>query len=103
LSENLSWGREFLALRSVHQFEEQFAKQKMIYIVTYDETRYHSQNAKRLILVESNLGLGVERVTGLVRMLTDGNFEAASVEIAGQRDWDARRVRHPAIRSYKLD
>jgi hypothetical protein len=75
----------------------------MIYIVTYDETRYHSQNAKRLILVESKLGLEVERVTGLVRMLTDGNFAADSVDIAGQRDWDARRVRHPAIRSYKLD
>ena len=75
----------------------------MIYIVTYYETRYYSPKAKRLILVESNLGLELERVTGLVRMLTDGNFAAASVEITGQKDWDARRVRHPAIRSYKLD
>lgn len=103
MSENLCREREFLALRSVHQFEEHFAKHKMIYIVTYDETRYHGQNAKRLILVESNLGLEVERVTRLVRMLTDNKFTPASVEIAGQRDWDARRVRHPAIRSYKLD
>lgn len=75
----------------------------MIYIVTYDETRYHSKNAKRLIFVESNLGLEVERVTRLVKMLTDGNFAAASVEIAGHREWDTKGVRHPAIRFYKLD
>jgi hypothetical protein len=75
----------------------------MIYIVTYHETRYHSQKAKRLILVESNPGLELARVTRLVKMLTDGNFAAASVEIAGQRDWDTKAVRHPAIRFYKLD
>lgn len=75
----------------------------MIYIVTYHETRYHSQKAKRLILVESSAGLELNRVTSLVKMLTDGNFAPASVEIAGQRDWDTKRVRHPAIRFYKLD
>lgn len=75
----------------------------MIYIVTYDETRYPSSNAKRLILVESNLALELERVTRLVKMLTDGKFAAASVEIAGQRDCDTKYVRHPAIRTYRLD
>jgi hypothetical protein len=75
----------------------------MIYIVTYHETRYHSQMAKRLILVESNPGLELERVTRLVKILTDGNFAAASVEIAGQRDLDTKHARHPAIRFYKLD
>jgi hypothetical protein len=25
------------------------------------------------------------------------------VEIAGQRDWDTKDVRHPAIRTYRLD
>jgi hypothetical protein len=75
----------------------------MIYIVTYDEIRYHSQNAKRLILVESKVGLELERVTRLVKMLTDGNFAATSVEIAGHRDWDPKRVRHPAIRFYELN
>jgi hypothetical protein len=75
----------------------------MIYIITYEEVRYHSQNAKRLILVESNPGLKLERVTRLVKMLTDGNFAAATVEIAGETDWDTKSVRHPAIRSYKLD
>lgn len=75
----------------------------MIYLVTYDENRYHSRNAKRLILVESNLGLELERVTRLVKLLTDGNFAASSVDIAGQKDWDATRIRHPAIRLYKLD
>jgi hypothetical protein len=75
----------------------------MIYLVTYDENRYHSRNAKRLILVESNLGLELERVTRLVKLLTDDNFTASSVDIAGQKDWDATRIRHPAIRLYKLD
>lgn len=75
----------------------------MIYIVTYDELRYQSSNAKRLILVESNLALELQRVTRLVRMLTDGKFAAASVEIAGQIDWDTKHVRHPAIRTYQLD
>lgn len=75
----------------------------MIYIVTYDETRYHSPNAKRLILVESSLALEVERVARLVNLLTDGNFAADSVEIAGHRDWGTKRVRHPAIRTYQLD
>ena len=74
----------------------------MIYLVTYDETRYHP-NAKRLILVESNVGLELQRVTRLVKMLTDGNFNAASVDIAGQKDWNATQIRHPAIRFYKLD
>ena len=75
----------------------------MIYIVTYDETRYHSTNAKRLILVEASRGLELERVTRLVKMLTDGNFAAASVYIAGHREWDTKRLGHPAIRFYKLD
>jgi hypothetical protein len=47
--------------------------------------------------------LELERVTRLVKILTDGNFAAASVEIAGQRDLDMKRARHPAIRFYKLD
>lgn len=75
----------------------------MIYLVTYNEPRYHNRNAKRLILVESDLGLELERVTRLVKMLTDGNFTAASVEIAGQKDCDPTQIRHPAIRFYKLD
>ena len=75
----------------------------MIYLVTYDENRFHHHNAKRLILVESDRHLELARVTSLVRMLTDGNFTATSVEIAGQKDCDATQIRHPAIRLYKLD
>jgi hypothetical protein len=75
----------------------------MIYIVTYDETRYHSTITKRLILVESNAGLELDRVIRLVKILTDGNFAAPSVDIAGQREWDTKRLSHPAIRFYKLD
>ncbi len=75
----------------------------MIYLVTYDESRFHNRNAKRLILVESDRHLDVARVTSLVRMLTDGNFSATTVEIAGQKDCDATQIRHPAIRFYKLD
>ena len=75
----------------------------MIYLVTYDETRFHNRNAKRLILVESDRRLEVARVTSLIRMLTDGNFTARSVEIAGEKDCDSTQLRHPAIRLYKLD
>ena len=75
----------------------------MIYLVTYDETRFPDRSAKRLILVESLPGLEVQRVSNLVRMLTNSNVAAKTVEIAGQKDWDATRIRHPAIRLYKLD
>ena len=75
----------------------------MIYLVTYDETRFHNRNAKRLILVESDTRLEVARVTSLIRMLADGNFTARSVEIAGEKDCDATQLRHPAIRLYRLD
>jgi hypothetical protein len=73
----------------------------MIYLVTYNEDR--DGNAKRLIFVESQMSFNMHRVTGLIDMLTEGNFNAASVEIAGQRDLDSRRIRHPSIRLYKLD
>ena len=75
----------------------------MIYLVTYDESRFHNQIAKRLIVVESDRRLEVARVTSLVRMLTDNKFTATSVEIAGQKDCDGTRIRHPAIRFYRLD
>jgi hypothetical protein len=75
----------------------------MIYLVTYNENRFNNRNPKRLILVESDTLLEVERVTSLVKMLTDGNFTATSVEIAGQKDCEAARIKHPAIRIYKLD
>jgi hypothetical protein len=75
----------------------------MIYLVTYNETGFTDRSAKRLILVESPPGLEVQRVTNLVRMLTNSNVAAKTVEIAGQKDWDPTRIRHPAIRLYKLD
>ena len=67
------------------------------------ESRFHNRNTKRLILVESDSHLEVTRITSLVRMLTDGNFTPTSVEIAGQKDCDAKWITHPAIRLYKLD
>jgi hypothetical protein len=75
----------------------------MIYLVTYDENRSRNRKAKRLILVESERRLEVARVTSLIRMLTDGNFTATSVEIAGEKNCDTRQIRHPAVRLYKLD
>lgn len=75
----------------------------MIYLVTYNETGFTDRTAKRLILVESLPGLEIQRVSNLVRMLTNSNVAAKTVEIAGQKDWDATRIRHPAIRLYKLD
>jgi hypothetical protein len=75
----------------------------MVYLVTYEESRFHNRNTRRLIVVESDSHLEVARITSLVRMLTDGNFTPTSVEIAGQKDCDAKWIRHPAIRLYKLD
>lgn len=45
----------------------------MIYIVTYHETRHHSEKARRLILVESNPGLELERVSGTFPRPDDEN------------------------------
>ena len=77
----------------------------MIYLVTYmeyNESR-HKGDTKRLIFVESKMVLELGRVTDLIKMLTNGNFNALSVEIAGQKDWDVTRINHPALRIYQLD
>jgi hypothetical protein len=46
--------------------------------------------------------LGLDRVVTLVDALTEGNFEESSVEIIGQKAWDAARIKHPRIKFHKL-
>jgi hypothetical protein len=77
----------------------------MIYVVTYIEhngPQSHQRKKKRLIMVESEMP-DLNRITGLINLLTNGNFNASSVEIAGEKNCEAARVKHPAIRLYRLE
>jgi hypothetical protein len=47
--------------------------------------------------------LGLEKVVALVKGLTEGDFEESSVEIIGQKAWDAAKIKHPRIKFHKLD
>jgi hypothetical protein len=79
---------------------------KMIYLATYSrksETEQCQRKTKHLIFIEASDRLGLDRVVALVGTLTAGNFEASSVEIIGQKAWDAARIKHPGIQFYKLD
>jgi hypothetical protein len=78
----------------------------MIYLATYNRrskiqpTRH---NLRSLIFIEAGDRLAVDRVVALVQKLTEGDFEEASVEIIGQKAWDAAKIKHPRIMFHKLD
>jgi hypothetical protein len=78
----------------------------MIYLATFNKKSRlrHSQHKRRsLIFIEAEDKLGLERVVALVRGLTEGDFEESSVEIIGQKAWDAAKIRHRWIKFHKLD
>jgi hypothetical protein len=78
----------------------------MIYLATYSRTRKFQQwqhKTRHLIFIEAGDRLGLDRVVALIGALTEGNFEASSVEIIGQKAWDAAQIRHPRIKFHKLD
>jgi hypothetical protein len=78
----------------------------MIYLATYSKTRKFQQwqrKTRHLIFVEACDRLGLDRVVDLIGALTEGNFEASSVEIIGQKAWDAAQITHPRIKFHKLD
>jgi hypothetical protein len=77
----------------------------MIYLATYNrksEIQQSQRNTKHLIFIEAGDRLGLDRVVALVGALTEGNFEESSVEIIGQKAWDAARIKHPRIKFHKL-
>lgn len=78
----------------------------MIYLATYNRKREIQQcrrETRHLIFIEAGDRLGLDQVVALVGTLTEGNFEESSVEIIGQKAWDAARIKHPRIKFHKLD
>jgi hypothetical protein len=78
----------------------------MIYLATYNKKREIQQCQpynKHLIFIEAGDRLELDRVVALIGTLTTGNFEASSVEIIGQKAWDAAQIKHPRIKFHKLD
>lgn len=78
----------------------------MIYLATYhkkSEFRPLCHKSRRLIFIEAEDRLALDKVIALVRNLTEGNFEESSVEIIGQKAWDAAKIKHPRIKFYRLD
>jgi hypothetical protein len=79
---------------------------KMIYLATYNrksEIQQSRRKFKSLIFIEADDKLAREGVVALIKRLTEGDFEESSVEIIGQKAWDAAKIRHPRIKFYKLD
>jgi len=78
----------------------------MIYLATFNKKsrfRQPPHKQRSLIFIEAEDRLGLEKVVALVKGLTEGNFEESSVEIIGQKAWDAAKIKHPRIKFHKLD
>jgi len=78
----------------------------MIYLATFNKkSRFRQPQHKQrsLIFIEAEDRLGLEKVVALVKGLTEGDFEESSVEIIGQKAWDAAKIKHPRIKFHKLD
>jgi hypothetical protein len=78
----------------------------MIYLVTYKkkpEILHLDCRLKRLIFIEANQGLTLDKVIAVVKQLTEDQVEDSSIQIIGQKDWDPARINTPGIRFHKLD
>jgi hypothetical protein len=76
----------------------------MIYLATYNrKTALPSPFSRKLLFIETKDRLALDKVIALVKKLTAGDFEESSVEIIGEKSWDASRIRHPGIRFYRVD
>jgi hypothetical protein len=78
----------------------------MIYLAIYNRKSEIAQsppNARQLIFIEAGDRLRRDQVVALVGTLTGGNFEESSVEIIGQKAWDATKIKHPRIKLHKLE
>jgi len=47
--------------------------------------------------------LALDKVIALLRELTVNDLEETTVEIIGQKNWDAAKIKTPGIRFHKLD
>ena len=80
------------------------ARTKMIYLATYNrKTSLPRPHSKKLLFIEAEDRLALDKVIGLVRNLTAGDFEESSVEIIGQKAWDAAKIKHPQIKFHRVD
>ena len=78
----------------------------MIYLATFNrqsEIKRLRSKAKRLLFIDAGEGLALEKVIALVKKLTEGDFEESSVEIIGEKGWDAAKIRYPKIKFHKID
>jgi hypothetical protein len=77
----------------------------MIYLATYDRKSrtYFCSKSKGLLFIDAGERLALEKVIALVSQLTEGDFEESSVEIIGEKAWDATKIKHPKIKFHKLE
>jgi hypothetical protein len=77
----------------------------MIYLAAYDRKRrtYFCSKSKGLLFIDAGERLALEKVIALVSQLTEGDFEESSVEIIGEKAWDATKIKHPKIKFHKID
>ena len=79
----------------------------MIYLATYNHKRRQVQHSdrksKRLVFIEAEDRLALDKVIALIKKLTDDDLEEASVEIIGQKAYDAKKINNPLIKFHKLD
>jgi hypothetical protein len=78
----------------------------MIYLATYSrksEIQHLRSKSKSLLFIEAGDRLALDKVIALVKKLTEGDFEESSVEIIGEKPWDAAKIKHPRIKFHKLD
>jgi len=82
-------------------------EQRMIYLATYNHKRRQVQHSdrksKRLVFIEAEGRLALDKVIALIKKLTDDDLEEASVEIIGQKAYDAKKINNPLIKFHKLD
>jgi hypothetical protein len=78
----------------------------MIYLATFNRKSKIPQlhrKSKGLLFIEAEDGLALDKVIALVKKLTAGDFEESSIEIIGEKAWDAANIKHPKIKFYRLD
>jgi hypothetical protein len=77
----------------------------MIYLATYNRRSeiQRPSKSKGLLFIDAGERLALEKVIALVEKLTEGDFEESSVEIIGNKAWDATKIKHPKIKFHKID
>jgi hypothetical protein len=78
----------------------------MIYLAAFSRKSKVPQlhrKSKGLLFIEVEGRLALDKVIVLVKKLTAGDCEESSVEIIGEKAWDAASIKHPRIKFHRLD